>query len=68
METKEIKIQVKGAAKAFGVSEQEIVNRALLTYLSRIKQSVHLKQELEDWDSLSDEAISKFETANLARA
>ena len=49
------------ASEALGLKRQEIVDRALLVYLDNLEKYIELKEELKDWDSLSDEALVNFE-------
>lgn len=44
-----------------GMQYNELINRALLVYLINIKENQSLKQEMDDWDNLSDEALINFE-------
>jgi len=53
--------QLKSASKKLGFKEQEIVRRAVLVYLDSLEKQASLKQEMEAWDSLSDEALVEFE-------
>ena len=55
--------QLKLASKRLGFKEQEIVQRALLFYLDSLEKEMDLKQELSEWDSLSDEALLRFENS-----
>lgn len=58
---KETSKQIDEASEAFGLGKKEIVNRALLLYLDNIKKYLALKNELKEWDALSDEALLNFE-------
>ena len=53
--------QLRSASKKLGFKEQELVRRAVLVYLDSLEKQRSLKQEMEDWDSLSDEALIEFE-------
>ncbi len=57
----EISDEVKRASKMLGLKEREVVTRALRLYLQGIKESMNLKEEFDDWDKLSDEALINFE-------
>lgn len=58
---KELKKEVKNVSKALGISEQETLKRALLFYSDRVRKISGLKNEFEEWDKLSDEALINFE-------
>ena len=58
---KEMDMKLKDASKTLGFKEQEIIERAILFYLDTIKKQLDLKQELKEWDMLSDEALINFE-------
>lgn len=53
--------QLRLASKKLGFKEQEIVRRAVTIYLDGIERQRSLKEEFSDLDSLSDEALLKFE-------
>jgi hypothetical protein len=53
--------KLKNASKTLGFNEKEIIERAILFYLDTIKKQLELKQEFEDWNMLSDEALVNFE-------
>lgn len=53
--------QLKMASKKLGFKEQEIANRAVLFYVDTLAKEMDLKEELSEWDSLSDEALAKVE-------
>ena len=44
-----------------GISQQEIIDRALLLYLDSMSKYLDLRQEMKEWDQLSDEAWEHFE-------
>ena len=48
-------------SEQFDWKAEEVVIRALLSYLNAVKQEVFLKKEMEAWDKLSDEALISFE-------
>jgi len=60
---KEMDKKLKKASDLLGFKKQEIVDRALLFYLDAIQKQLDLKQELKEWDALSDEALKSFENA-----
>ena len=53
--------KIKTTSRVMGVDETELIDRALLLYLRAIQQTVELRQELKDWDELSDEAFMNME-------
>ena len=59
--SKSISKDVQKASLRLGLNNREIVARALKLYLQGIKASIDLKEEFDDWDKLSDEALSNFE-------
>jgi len=44
-----------------GIKEQQVIDRAVSLYLDTISKYLSLKQEMKEWDFLSDEALSNFE-------
>ena len=52
---------VKKASGALGFDEQKLVERAVHFYLDALKEQVKLKNEFNELDSLSDEALTNFE-------
>ena len=53
--------QLKTASKRLGFDEQRLVKRAVLFYLNTLRKQSNIRKELSAWDSLSDEALLKFE-------
>lgn len=53
--------KIDNASKLLGIKKQNIIDRALLLYLDNISKYLDLKQEMKEWDVLSDEALSNFE-------
>ena len=53
--------KVNEASKLLGIKEQELIDRAVLLYLDNISKYLNLKQEMKEWDILSDEALINFE-------
>ena len=49
------------AAKLSGISEQELIDRAVLLYLESFRGITDLKTEMKQWDILSDEALERME-------
>ena len=57
---KKLQKRVKTVSKKFGMNEREMINRAVLTYLSEIDDSVSLIEELRLWDILSAKTMRKY--------
>ncbi len=53
--------KVEKASQLLGIEKREIIDRALLLYLDNISKYLNLKQEMQEWDVLSDEALENFE-------
>ena len=49
------------ASQILGIQNQEFVDRAILLYLDNLEKYLNLKQEMREWDLLSDEALVDFE-------
>ena len=41
-----------------GITEHDVVDRALLLYLESVKKITEVQREFEAWDALSDESFS----------
>ncbi len=46
-----------------GTREENIIQRAISYYLDVIQKQIDLAEELDVWDTLSDEALLNFEAA-----
>lgn len=53
--------EIARASSILGIEKEELVDRAIHVYLDNIKKFLELKQELQVWDQLSDEALADFE-------
>lgn len=53
--------KVGKASELLGIGKEEIIDRALLLYLDNLSKYLDLKEEIKEWDSLSDEALENFE-------
>ena len=53
--------KVVRASQLLGIQRQEFVDRAILLYLDNFEKYLNLKQEMQEWDVLSDEALLNFE-------
>ncbi len=53
--------KVVRASQILGIQKQEFVDRAILLYLDNLEKYLNLKQEMQEWDILSDEALFNFE-------
>jgi len=54
-------MQIIKISRELGVDEENLIQRAVLFYLDAIQKQVDLKQEMNEWDMLSDEALMNFE-------
>jgi len=58
---KNLKKTVRGAARDFGVTENEIMTNAVLFYLAAVKKNMDLKDDLRMWDDASAADFAAFE-------
>jgi len=56
-----IEMKISKAASITGFRKQDIIQRALLFYLDSINPQLELKNEFDQLDILSDEALINFE-------
>jgi hypothetical protein len=56
-----LKRTVRGAARDFGVTENDIMTNAVLFYIAAVKKSVDLKDDLRMWDAASAADLVAFE-------
>ena len=54
-------MQIIKILRELGVHEENLIQRAVLFYLDAIQKQVDLKQEMNEWDMLSNEALMNFE-------
>lgn len=54
-------MQIIKISRELGVREENLIQRAVLFYFDAIQKQVDLKQEMNEWDMLSDEALTNFE-------
>jgi len=54
-------MQLRHASQTTGIQEEQLIQRAVMYYLDTIKKQVELRDEMQMWDSLSDEALMNFE-------
>ena len=59
--SKSIENKLENASITLGFQQQEIIQRAIVYYLDSIKSEVEFKQELNNFDLSSDEALINFE-------
>lgn len=52
--------QVRVASRKLGVTENEIIKRAVSSYLGNFEDLVNLQKELRSWDILSAKTIHKY--------
>ena len=57
--SKDITKKLSKVSSILGVRNEEVVNKALLFYLDTISKQLELKKEMNAWDILSDEALTK---------
>jgi hypothetical protein len=53
--------KVKQASKKLGLKEDEFTEQAISFFLNAIKKNKQLNAEFELWDTLSDDALRRFE-------
>ena len=58
---KNLRKTVRGAARDFGVTENDIMTNAVLFYLAAVKKNTDLKDELRMWDNASVADLATFE-------
>jgi hypothetical protein len=62
----EILTNIERASKELGLTEKEVVTRALILYLKNLKEYTKLQEELDELEELSFEDTNDFfETNNL---
>jgi len=57
---KKLQRQVGIASKKLGLSEREVISRAVSTYLSNTPGAAELSHELRIWDVLSAKTMQKY--------
>ncbi len=57
---KKLQRRVGIASKKLGLSEREVVSRAVSTYLWNISEVTSLSRELQIWDVLSAKTMRKY--------
>ena len=58
---KNLKKTVRGVARNFGVTENDIMTNAVLFYLVAVKKNTDLKDDLRMWDDASAADLAAFE-------
>lgn len=58
---KNLKKTVRGVARDFGVTENDIMTNAVLFYLAAVKKNMDLKDELRMWNDASAADLATFE-------
>ncbi len=53
--------RIRQVSREIGVQEENFIQKAVLYYLDAIQEQFELKQEMNEWDKLSDEALTNFE-------
>lgn len=59
--SEDISRKIEEISKNLGIEKIHLVDRAVLLYLDSISKHLNLKQEMKEWDLLSDEALINFE-------
>ena len=54
-------MQLIKISRELGVHEKNLIQRAVLFDLDELQKQVDLKQEMNEWDMLSNEALINFE-------
>ena len=54
-------VKVDKVSELIGIKKQDLVEMALLLYLDNSSKYLELKQEIKEWDFISDEALINFE-------
>ncbi|MEK7673938.1 MAG: hypothetical protein AAB371_01965 [Patescibacteria group bacterium] len=57
----EINQKLKKASAVLGLKKEDILKNAVAFYLNNISSYLGLREELDAWDKLSDEALVHFE-------
>ncbi len=55
--------RIDEASQVLGIEKDELIDRAILSYLDSLEKILALKKEMREWDALSDEALANFEKA-----
>ncbi len=55
---RKIKKDLREVSQRMGITEHDVVDRALLLYLESVKKITEVQREFEAWDALSDESFS----------
>ena len=53
--------RIRQVSQEIGVQEENFIRKAVLYYLDTIQEQFELKLEMNEWDKLSDEALTNFE-------
>ncbi|MEK6825855.1 MAG: hypothetical protein AABY00_03650 [Nanoarchaeota archaeon] len=48
-------------SQTLGIQKKDLIRRAILVYLDAISKDVQLREEMQELDNLSDEALYNFE-------
>ncbi len=57
---KKMQKEVRVASKKLGVTENEIIKRAISSYLGSFEDLVNMRRELHSWDILSAKSMRKY--------
>jgi hypothetical protein len=58
--TKDVMRNVKIASEELGISEKEVVVRAVLLYLRNVKEFEALQEEMKEWEEAGIEDANNF--------
>jgi len=58
---KNLKKTVRGVARNFGVTENDVMTNAVIFYLAAVKKNTDLKDDLRMWDDASIADLTAFE-------
>jgi hypothetical protein len=53
--------KIKMVSRKLGVKEDEVIKNALSFYLDNLTPYLELRDELKQWETVSDEALANFE-------
>lgn len=58
---KDTSAKIRKIVRLLGIKKQQLVDRAILLYIDNLSKYLELKEEMKEWDYLSDEALLNFE-------
>ena len=60
---KKLQKTVRGAARNLGVTESDLVTKAVLFYLATVQKDAELRNEMRMWEEASLEDFASFENS-----